>query len=523
MKVRTCIYMLASYFKTKQKYVVQILKSISLILIVYIPLAYGQVSWVQNLPGQRIEVVKDWNDQHMEIKEHEQDDMEGSELVERPDDIEVDEFYTLAVFKRPVLVGLEYESNMEFFIDFELKRDAEDDLMVIEQKLVPEIFYALTEDISLYMCLDLFYEGKFHTETNTHHNLTAIERKELWLFVGNMFDSNFSLQIGRQEVDETRQWWWGDEALDAIRVHYDSLSLHGELLVAQELAKSTTAVKYIEPEKEDILRVMGQLAWARDDDHRLDAFFLYQNDHSSGQYIGDIDDENSEDPSDADLLWIGGRASGQLDTESFGEIQYWFDAAGVFGKEELLEFDEFETGESQVSSLIKRDVAGWGFDMGLTWWTALKGRPYLNFGYAWGSGDRESDQGMDQSFRQTGLQGSEYRFPYYGILLDPELSNLQILTTSLGFRFRESSFVELVYHDYKQVRSSSFLRGAEIEVDLEGGSRDVGYEWDLVLVIDDCENLEFKFFGALFRAGSAFGSLSSEKAYYTGIETIFRF
>ena len=100
---------------------------------------------------------------------------------------------------------------------------------------------------------------------------------------------------------------------------------------------------------------------------------------------------------------------------------------------------------------------------------------------------------------------------------------MQILTASLGFRIRESSFVELVYHDYKQVRSSSFLREAEIEVDLEGDSRDVGYEWDLVLVIDDCENLEFKFFGAVFRAGSAFGSLSGEKAYYTGVETIFRF
>ena len=539
MKAGTFAEIIESNFKTKVKYKKYVTKNISVIFITLISLNCGGILQAQNSIGQRVELVGDWNGQHMEVKELEKldlkidpdlgqvagcmDDMEDSELVERPDDIDMDDFYTVTLFERPISVGLEYESNVEFFKDFELEKNAEDDLLVVEQILIPEVFYPLTEDVSLYICLEFFYEGEFQTETGMHDTVTAIDREETWLFVGNLFESGFSLQIGRQEVEESRQWWWGDEELDAFRVHYDRRRLHGELLVGQELAKSTTAEKRIEPEKEDLLRVMGQLAWGWEEDHRLDAFFLYQNDHSSRQSLGEIIDEKSEDPSDADLLWIGGRASGHLCAGNFGGVQYWLDVAGVFGKEELLEFEEVVHGRSQVSSRIRRDVTGWGFDMGLTWWTDLRGRPFLNLGYAWGSGDRQSDPGKDQSFRQTGLHGSEDRFAYYGILLDPELSNLQIRTASLGFHFRESSFVELAYHDYNQVRSSSFLRGSEIEETLEAGSRDVGHEWDLVVIIDDWENIEFKFFGAVFRAGDAFGSLTGEKAYYTGFEMNYRF
>jgi hypothetical protein len=445
------------------------------------------------------------------------------ELAERPDDIDMDEMHTVTLFERPLSVALEYESNVEFFIDFELEDNAEDDLLVIEQILIPEIFYPITEDISLFICLEFFFEGEYQTELERHDTVTGIDREEMWLFIGNLFESDFSLQMGRQAVEEARQWWWGDEELDAFRVHYDRRHLHAELLVGQELARRTTAEKRLDPEDEDLLRVMGQLAWGWEEVHRLDAFFLYQYDHSSGHSVGEIIREELEDPSDADLLWIGGRASGKLHTEKSGEVEYWLDAAGVFGEEDLFEFEEEDHGRSQVSSHIRHDVAGWGFDVGLTWWTDMKGRPFFNLGYAWGSGDRQSDPDKDQSFRQTGLHGSEDRFAYYGILLDPELSNLQIRTAVLGCRFLESSLIAIAYHDYRQVKTSSFLRGAEIEVDLEGSSRDIGQEWDLIVILDDWDNMELRLFGAVFRAGSAYGSLSGENAYYTGFELNYRF
>lgn len=449
--------------------------------------------------------------------------MEAIKLEERPDDIDMDEMHTVTLFGRPLSLLLEYESNIEFFKDYELEKNAEDDLLVVEQILIPEIFYSITENISLFISMEMFYEGEFQTEMDKHDTVTGIDREEMWLFIRDVLESDFSLQIGSQAVEEARQWWWGDEELDAFRVHYDRRRLYAQLLVGQELGRSTTAEKRLDPEEEDLLRVMGQLAWGWEKDHRLDLFFLYQYDHSSGYSAGEIIREELEDPSDADLLWIGGRASGRLGTGDSGEVEYWLDAAGVFGKEELYEFEEEDYGRSQVSSRSRHDVAGWGFDIGLTWWSDLRGRPFFNLGYAWGSGDRQSDPDKDQSFRQTGLHGSEDRFAYYGILLDPELSNLQIRTAALGSRFMESSLIAIVYHDYRQVKTSTFLRDAEIEADLEGNDRDVGQEWDLVVVIEDWGNMELKLFGAMFRAGSAYGPLSGQKAYYTGFELNYRF
>jgi hypothetical protein len=510
--------------------------SICIILVLLGSLTSKEVSHAQDVVGQKIEIAENQNDDLSEVEELENqdseneateiphaDDMKDIELEERPDDIDMDEMYTFTLFERPLSIGLEYESNVEFFKDYELEKNADDDLLVIEQILIPEIFYPFTEDISLFISVEAFFEGEYQTEIDKHDTVTGIEREEIWLFLGNLFESDFSLQIGRQEVEESRQWWWGDEELDSIRVRYDRPCLHGQLLVGQELARSTTAEKRLDSEDENLLRAMGQLAWGWEKNHRLDAFFLYQYDHSSGHSVGDILWKELEDPSDADLLWIGGRASGTMGTGELGEVKYWLDAAGVFGEEELYEFEEEDNRRSQVSSRSRHDVGGWGFDVGFTWWTEIKGRPFFNLGYAWGSGDRQSDPGKDNSFRQTGLHGSEDRFAYYGILLDPELSNIQIRTAVLGSRFLESSLIAIAYHDYRQDKTSSLLRGAEIEEELEGSSRDIGREWDLVIVIEDWENMELKLFGALFRAGSAYGSLSGENAYYTGFELNYRF
>ena len=82
--------------------------------------------------------------------------MEVIELEERPDDIDMDEMHTVTLFDRPLSILLEYESNVEFFKDFELEKNAEDDLLIIEQILIPEIFYPLTEDISLFISSEFF-------------------------------------------------------------------------------------------------------------------------------------------------------------------------------------------------------------------------------------------------------------------------------------------------------------------------------------------------------------------------------
>jgi len=175
------------------------------------------------------------------------------------------------------------------------------------------------------------------------------------------------------------------------------------------------------------------------------------------------------------------------------------------------------------NDVYKRDVFGWGLDVGFTWDTRWRFEPRFTFGYAIGSGDGNPDQdavetpdgnfrypGTDGSFRQTGLQDNNgkfsgvNRFHYYGELFRPELSNMHIGTVSLGFPIFESSSVELLWHIYEQVNEAGYLTDADIGPSPNGRDRRLGQEFDLSLGIEEWEWLEIEITAAVFRAGEAF-------------------
>lgn len=442
----------------------------------------------------------------------------ASALTRRPDDRRPEDQLTVPLLGRPLAIGGEIGTTWRYRGDFKLADTAKDDVARLDQKLQLELFYALTPDVSLFLEGKSSYEVELHTEADDRELEWAVERGETWLYIGNILRSDFSLQIGRQNFTEDREWWWNED-LDALRIHYDRRHLHAELGLAQETAVVSTEEDRIDPEAVNVVRLLGHAAWSWAKDQRLAGFFLYQNDHSSRQSIGQLVREEREDPSDADILWLGARASGELDLDRFGELDYWVDSASVVGEEILLNFNKAEGGLRRVSSRIKRDVIGWAFDGGLTWETPIAGRPTLTLGYALGSGDRKPDRGTDRAFRQTGLHDNNDRFRgvdsfrYYGELLRPGLSNLHIWTAAVGFRFWRSSSLELVYHLYCQVHPAPFLRDARIGTDPEGNRQAIGQEWDLVVGLEEWKHVEIELVGALFRAGSAYGPLSGETAF----------
>ena len=148
---------------------------------------------------------------------------------------------------------------------------------------------------------------------------------------------------------------------------------------------------------------------------------------------------------------------------------------------------------------------------GLAWILPMAFEPRLFAGYAFGSGDRTLEEGTDHSFRQTGIEANEAgfggveRFAHYGVLLDPELSNLQVLTVGAGLSLLRSSSLDLVYHYYRLDEPALFLRDARLEATLTGEHRDLGHGVDLVLALEEWERLEFELIGSAFRPGRAFG------------------
>ena len=454
----------------------------------------------------------------------------ASELTRRPDERRPEEQLTLMLFKKPLTIGGELKTEARYRGDFKLRDGAKDDVFRLDQELQLELFYPLTEDVSLFLKGKALYQDELYTEDNNGKFERAIERGETWMYVGNLLGSDFSLQIGRQNFREERTWWW-DKDLDALRIHYDRRRLHAELAVAQEMARVSTEEDRNDPAAGNVLRLLGHTAWLWTKDHRLDAFFLYQNDHSSRQSVGQLVKKGREDPSDAALLWLGARASGEQDLDRFGELDYRLEGAWVSGHEILFDFkkDKKKKSRRRVSSRTERDVAGWALDSGVSWETRLPGRPTLTLGYALGSGDRTPDRGKDQAFRQTGLYLNKGRFHgvdrfrYYGELLRPELSNLHIWTAAVGFRFWQSSSVEFVYHLYRQVHPAPFLRNASIKADPEGKRPAIGQEWNVVVGLREWEHIDIELIGGLFRAGSAYGPLSGETAHTVILKVDYNF
>ncbi|NNE43891.1 MAG: alginate export family protein, partial [Gemmatimonadetes bacterium] len=143
-------------------------------------------------------------------------------------------------------------------------------------------------------------------------------------------------------------------------------------------------------------------------------------------------------------------------------------------------------------------------------------RTYATIGYAVGSG------GADESsvFRQTGLQdnndkfGGVSSFRYYGELLEPELSNLEIKTAALGFRPLRATSVDLVAHSYRQRSVAGRIEGANLQTRPRGFSPDIGTEWDLIVALEELRMLELEYVFAWFFPGDAFASDATSARFH---------
>jgi hypothetical protein len=499
-------------------------------------------------------------------------------LIERPDRQRPEQPVSIPIFGRPLSLGARYtlltrfedskllDFDFDDFDDRDLDGDGDteeiedaargqsptDDRLRVNQALQVDLFFPVTDQWAVYLESGFVYRSVAWSENFGTESETIFARGEMWLYAGNLLGSPLSLQIGRQAFFDDREWWW-DEDLDAIRLRLDFERFHAEVAVAQEVLPIEYGDSSIDPERKDVLQLLGTAEWEWANRHRLGAYLLYRNDYSSGQAVippGEPDPilpcvpENEipanlpleareffragcpdpippvrfEDESDPRLIWFGLSANGRIRLGGPGRLYYWLDVAGVSGKDTFTDYSG-PRGSQIVASRETVDVLGAGLDVGLIWETRLPGRPSLSLGYAFGSGHAGDTEERDRGFRQTGLQGNSDRlrgvvsFGYYGEQLDPELSNIHILTAGVGIGFFERSSVDLVYHHYRQDRAAPFLRDAGVKRDPLGIHKPIGDEIDLIVGWEDLEPLELKLIASAFRAGKAFGPSSGDWSY----------
>ena len=301
-----------------------------------------------------------------------------------------------------------------------------------------------------------------------------------------------TLMLGRQPFEDETEWFFDVDILGARAIYR---------VGPAALEASFSASGWLDQDllnKDDVERVNNYL---------LTGHYALNEDTLASAYIL-IRDDFEEEPED--LRFFGLQVTGELTPE----IEYWVNAAYAAG-------DAFDGNGF-------RGVSGFGVDVVATYAPKLPLEPSLTLGYAFGSGDNDGSDVVDDSFRQTGLQDNDAefngvtRFKYYGRVLDPELSNLQILTLGAGLKPSERSSIDLVYHHYRQHRPADFLRDSNLSVEPTGSSRNLGHGLDLVVGYQDENTLSAGMVLGAFFPGKAFPN-HAKTAYFAGLEFSIQF
>jgi len=446
-------------------------------------------------------------------------------LTRRQDSRRPEQPFTINLGDRPLRITGEYEMNLRqrrnLVLDDSHGTQVRDD---ISHDFQLEFFLPWSERVFFFAEAEASYENEFHRTDGNGDSQGTLARGQSWVYFDGLADNRVGLHLGRQNLRETREWWWDDD-LDAVRIVFDQGPWHAYAGFARELTKVATRDEGIDPEQKDLDRVFASVSWLWSARQSLEVFGLHQRDHSSQPALGSVVSESRQDESDADLTWLGVRAIGQRSLEDHGTLRYWADLAWVHGDELAYGFDD----DGVVESRARRDVNGYGLDIGASWQTRLPGRPSFTAGFARGSGDGDSDDGSDGNFRQTGLHGNKWRFygvnrfRYLGEVLRPELSNLDIFTLAAGVPFWQNSSVELVYHHYRQVKAADSLRDVRVNADLNSVDRHIGDGIDLVIGIREGHQVDLALSAGWFRSGDAYGDLSGKNAWLLNFEFVYFF
>lgn len=437
-------------------------------------------------------------------------------LVRRQDERRPDEQFQTFWFDRPLTIGGKYEVSPEHRDNYNLDGDDDRNLTRVSQEFRLEMLYAYSPSLIMFFEPQLIHQWDRRSDREDESEFD-LRRGQSWIYWSFWQDAGLALQVGRQNLQERRSWWW-DADLDAARLHFSSATVLAELGIAKEVFPVSLDDDIL-PEQEDVTRGFARWDWQWARRQHLEFFWLSERDRSGSPDEGVPVIQDFVDVRDADLDWLGARAIGRWKTKPVGTLFYWTDVAHVSGSETLTDYSETVDGLFSPGAASQIDVRGWAIDAGLT----LRPRKnrQLNFtaSFAMGSGDDGADSTLDRSFRQTGLNSNKdnyrgvTRFRYYGELLRPELSNLQVMTFAFGHRFLSASSLDLVYRNYRQVYANTTLRSARIRAPLNGVDKDVGDEIDLVIGVEEWRNWELSIVGSVFLPGDAYGPNAEERAY----------
>jgi alginate production protein len=357
--------------------------------------------------------------------------------------------------------GYASESEVRYRRDVDLDRRLRDNSLLVKPQVSGIVVYRPQRAIEL--TLEMIAEKEFALQEEAFVTLPSGETQSPrprhasllvdQAFIGLRPGAGFELAAGRKNYEDERHWLY-DTSMDIGSVAWRQGTFRAELVMGREVRWDLDLAAHSREPKDRNDTAILYADYRGIEDLRLAAYTLARHDRTRQEGRPRL---------------IGVRALGVPSDR----LNYWGELAWLRGRDEA-----------------SKPFDGRGFDLGATYrFINLRFHPNVTIGYAAGSGDANPDDARNHEFRQSGLHSNETRmggitkFKVYGEALDPELSNLRILTAGFGWRPTPTSSVDIVLHRYRLDEIGEELRGSALTalMNQAGTSRDVGKALDVVL------------------------------------------
>lgn len=426
-----------------------------------------------------------------------------------------------------LILGGEISTSLRGRRHYDLERGTDGDDLRIEPEIKLEAIWLPSGTSVVFTSVRAFSELDIAKEGGRASRKAGIALDNFWWLKTDLFDTPLAIQIGRQRLRERREFWW-DGNIDGVRLHYFGKSVTAYAGIGTPIAHFSTLGR-MEPEDKGLLRAFGNLDWKWNKRQHIELFGLHQDDRTRRYSVGELIDRDNVDKEDARLTWLGVRARGCIKPGLVRRLCYWGDVARVRGVETRYDLDGVNARQQVVDTIERRLVRGWAYDAGVNLELPLEFRPVLTVARARGSGDRPRTPGVSGAFRQTGLHAndSKYRglarFRSYGEVLRPDLSNIRVSTIALGLPLGKSSWVETIWHRYRQPFADNRITASPIGADPSGTDPRLGQEFDVSISHRPPSGWEFELTAGAFRAGPAFGPEAGRWAQLIEVKVDFNF
>jgi alginate production protein len=369
--------------------------------------------------------------------------------------------------EKPLIQQLTYqfsygsESDLTYRRNLDLDRSVRDNYLLAAPQINGSIIYRPSSSIE--MMLEMLLEREVAINEERIVNLpgggtlvaprryTSLPVDQAWITFKGL--GPLDLTVGRRNFEDDRHWVY-DTSVDALILKFKQGAWQTEASVSRKDRLDLDLLGPVKKTRTD--NYMLYVDYRGIDDIRLAGYAIFREDKTGAE---------------GRPLHFGLRANG---TPS-NQLNYWSELSILRGRDEL-----------------KKRFRGHAVDVGGTYrFTDVPFAPSITLGYAYGSGDDNPNDAKNHEFRQTGLHSNEARLggipkiKYYGEALDPDLSNLQILTVGVGVRPAPTVTLDLVYHHYRLNKNAEELRNAAVTAQMNQDdtqvNKRVGRALDIVL------------------------------------------